>query len=77
MACPTPSNTDILRIQIGEQTPPQPIITLLGLDVFLELCLVVKSHAGTPIPLTPQQLAALVQLVTLVQQILTGIESLG
>lgn len=76
MACPTPSNTDILCIQIGEQTPPQPIITLLGLDVFLELCLVVKSHSGSPIPLTPEQLAAVTQLLTLVQQILIGIENL-
>lgn len=80
MTCPTPTDRDILRLTLGEfpeGVEPTPLLTLLGLEVFVELCVVIRTAEGTSTVLTPQQLAFLIQLVQLINQILAAIEDLS
>ena len=80
MTCPTPTDTDILRLTLGEfpeGVEPTPLLTLLGLEVFAEVCVVIRAADGTSTVLTPEQLALLIQLVQLINQIITSVENLS
>jgi hypothetical protein len=80
MTCPTPTNTDLLRLTLGEfpqGVEPTPLLTLLGLEVFAEVCVVIRTADGASTVLTPQQLALLVQLVQQINQIIMEIENLS
>lgn len=69
--CPAETTRDILRIILGEQE--EPLLELLGLEVFLELCVVIRTEEESTIDianLTPAQLTLIRNLLNQIKEIL-------
>ncbi|GIM30000.1 hypothetical protein CPJCM30710_26660 [Clostridium polyendosporum] len=72
MTCPAETSRDILRVVLDQE---EPIIELLGLEVFLELCLVIRTEPGSlidPINLTPEQIELIDSLLSRIRRILNS-----
>ncbi|WP_088104056.1 hypothetical protein [Halalkalibacter urbisdiaboli] len=72
MTCPAETNRDILRVVLDQE---EPIIELLGLEVFLELCLVIRTEEGSlidPDNLTPEQIMEINRLLRRIRRILVS-----
>lgn len=74
--CPAETTRDILRIILGEQE--EPLLELLGLEVFLELCVVIRTEEESTIDianLTPAQLTLIRNLLNQIKEILGSVLS--